>query len=337
MSLEIRLKKPSKVYREGETVKGSVAVVTKDPLSHSGLFLAMEGTVNLQLSAKSVGMFEAFYKSLKPVQLVNYSLELCKPGKFPSGTTEVPFELPLKPRTGKTLYETYQWSLCEHHVFPSSWYEALHSSPKTCRSHPNSSSSTTKAHPRLRTSRWSSPFLPSHWPMSRRRASVPDFLVSGKIDTVNCCITKPFTGELTVDHCQAPIRSIELQLVRVETCGCAEGYARDPTEIQNIQIADGDVCRGSTIPIFMIFLTALYLSNTYHFNFQDRIWGEHCHSVSGWSLGYRELSDHLDQVLTCVHMCVCVYLFGILCVCVNVWDIQILNFLQYMYFVLYLY
>jgi hypothetical protein len=38
---------------------------------------------------------------------------------------------------------------------------------------------------------------------------------------------EPFTGELCVEHCDAVIRSIELQLVRVETCGCAEGYARD--------------------------------------------------------------------------------------------------------------
>ena len=42
----------------------------------------MEGSVNLQLSAKSVGVFEAFYNSLKPIHLVNYSLEIAKPGKL---------------------------------------------------------------------------------------------------------------------------------------------------------------------------------------------------------------------------------------------------------------
>lgn len=35
--------------------------------------------------------------------------------------------------------------------------------------------------------------------------------------------------------------------------GCAEGYARDATEIQNIQIAEGDVCHGLSIPIYMVF------------------------------------------------------------------------------------
>ena len=85
------------------------------------------------------------------------------------------------------------------------------------------------------------------------RANIPDFRVTGRIDTVNCSIAKPFSGEVTVERSAATIRSIELQLVRVETCGCAEGYARDPTEIQNIQIADGDVCRGVPLPIYMVF------------------------------------------------------------------------------------
>lgn len=35
--------------------------------------------------------------------------------------------------------------------------------------------------------------------------------------------------------------------------GCAEGYARDATEIQNIQIAEGDVCHALSIPIYMVF------------------------------------------------------------------------------------
>lgn len=44
--------------------------------------LFVEGSVNLHLSAKSVGMFEAFYNSVKPIQLINYSMELAGPGKL---------------------------------------------------------------------------------------------------------------------------------------------------------------------------------------------------------------------------------------------------------------
>ena len=54
---------------------------------------------------------------------------------------------------------------------------------------------------------------------------------------------------------EAVIKSIELQLCRVETVKNPDNgaIAREATEIQNIQIADGDVCRNLVIPMYMIF------------------------------------------------------------------------------------
>ena len=78
-------------------------------------------------------------------------------------------------------------------------------------------------------------------------------MVRGRLDSDKCCITKPFTGEIVVEHADAVIKSLEIQLVRVETCGCAEGFSKDATEIQNIQIGEGDICRGLAIPVYMIF------------------------------------------------------------------------------------
>lgn len=251
-SLEIKFKRPSKIFKDGDTVKGTVAVTSKDPLPHNGLSLTMEGVVNLQLSAKSVGMFEAFYNSLKPVQIINYSVELAKPGKLPSGTTDIPFELPLKPKSGKKLYETY------HGVFVNIMYTLKCDMKRSLLSKDLQKVAEFIVEYGDGCSRSQDKpvefcITPESLSNVKERLNVPDFKVVGKIDTVNCCIVKPFTGELSVERCSAPIRSIEIQLVRVETCGCAEGYARDPTEIQNIQIADGDVCRGVLIPIFMIF------------------------------------------------------------------------------------
>lgn len=60
-------------------------------------------------------------------------------------------------------------------------------------------------------------------------------------------------GELTVEDSYAPIKTIELQSVRVERCGAEQGFTRDTTEIQNVQIAEGDVCGGLPIPIYMVF------------------------------------------------------------------------------------
>lgn len=48
-----------------ESVAGVVLLVCKEAVQHHGITLNMEGLVNLQLSSKSVGVFEAFYNSVK--------------------------------------------------------------------------------------------------------------------------------------------------------------------------------------------------------------------------------------------------------------------------------
>ena len=87
----------------------------------------------------------------------------------------------------------------------------------------------------------------------RDKNRVPKFRIKGLIDSTICYIGEPFTGELIIEHCEQLIKSIELQLVRIETCGCAEGYACEITEIQNIQIGDGDIARNVPLAIYMIF------------------------------------------------------------------------------------
>ncbi|KAI2660151.1 Down syndrome critical region 3 [Labeo rohita] len=250
VSLDIRLKRANKVYHEGERVSGVLVISSKDALQHQGVCLGMEGLVNLQLSSKSVGVFEAFYNS--PIQLVSSNMEVVKPGKIPAGRTEIPFEFPLQAKGNKVLYETY------HGVFVNIQYTLrcdmrrpllakdlsktcefmVHCQPQKSKLQPNPVDFT---------------ITPETLQNVRERSSLPRFLIRGHLDATSCAVTRPLTGELLVESSEVAIKSIELQLVRVETCGCAEGYARDATEIQNIQIAEGDVCRGLSIPIYMVF------------------------------------------------------------------------------------
>jgi hypothetical protein len=72
-----------------------------------GIKLLVEGSVSLQLSARSIGLFEAFYSSLKPVQLISQEFEVCPGGKFANGVTEIPFEFVLKANNGEELFDTY--------------------------------------------------------------------------------------------------------------------------------------------------------------------------------------------------------------------------------------
>jgi hypothetical protein len=218
--------------------------------------MRMEGSVQLQLSAKSVGLFEAFYNSIKPVQLVLQTAQIAAPGKLKAGTSELPFEFKLEALPGQTLYETY------HGVFVNIQYQLSVDMPRgmlaknltaslefLVEKEPLVMQELNNAEP--------VPFeiTPNSLENVKKSSikNVPDFKVVGSLDRAISDITQPFTGHLAVIHCAVPIKSIELQLVRVETCGCADGYAKEATEIQNIQIAEGDVLRGLQIPIFMVF------------------------------------------------------------------------------------
>ncbi|XP_013382522.1 Down syndrome critical region protein 3 homolog [Lingula anatina] len=250
--LDVRLKKVNKIYREGDVVAGLVVIQSKDSVQHQGITLTVEGNVGLQLSAKSVGLFEAFYNSLKPIQLLHYNLDIAKPGKLPSGKTEIPFEVPLKPKGNKTLYETY------HGVFVNIQYTIKVDMKRSLLNKDLQKQlefivEYKEQEEKAKAKVVQFTISPETLQNVKEKVNVPRFKVKGKLDTAVCLITKPFTGELTVESSEAPLKSIELQLVRVETCGCAEGYAKDATEIQNIQIAEGDVCRGISIPIYMVF------------------------------------------------------------------------------------
>ncbi|XP_052061277.1 vacuolar protein sorting-associated protein 26C-like [Mytilus californianus] len=253
-TLDVRLKKVNKIYKEGDVVAGVIVVTSNGDLQHQGITLTVDGAVTLQLSAKSVGLFEAFYNSLKPIHLINYSLEISKPGKLPSGKTEIPFEVPLKPKPNKTLYETY------HGVFINVQYSIKVDMKRSLLSKDLQKSiefivenKTTNKDEKNKSKAIPFTISPETLTNIKEKGNVPKFKIKGKLTSSVLNITEPLTGELMVDSCDAQIKSIEIQLVRVETCGCAEGYAKDATEIQNIQIADGDVSRGLLIPIYMIF------------------------------------------------------------------------------------
>jgi len=234
-------------------VRGVVVVNTKGRLSHNGIKLVMEGNVGLQLSAKSVGLFEAFYNSVKPIQLMFYSIELANPCKFEDGATEIPFEFKLEALTGQSLYETY------HGVFVNIQYLLKADMPRPLLA--KNLQKSLEFIVEVQT-----PNIPKSMPLNFNIApeslenvkknslkNIPHFKITGSLETTCFNINKPFAGEITLEDSEAVIKSIELQLVRVETCGCADGYAKEATEIQNIQIADGDVCRNMPIPVFMVF------------------------------------------------------------------------------------
>ncbi|KAK9875968.1 hypothetical protein WA026_011069 [Henosepilachna vigintioctopunctata] len=235
-----------------ENVTGHLQISTPTDFKHDGIFLVMEGAVNLQISSKNVGIIDAFYNSVKPIQLLSSTCEISNSGRIPSGVTHIPFEIPLKAKANRTLYETY------HGVYVNISYLLRCDIKRSFLS-----KDIQKIQEFLVQSKHSIlPLVKELRPVeinltpriiSGSDAGAPDFHLYGRLDSTYCNISKPITGHLKFKKCAIPVRSLELQLVRVETCGCAEGFAKESTEIQNIQIGDGDIPLNTEIPIYMIF------------------------------------------------------------------------------------
>jgi hypothetical protein len=85
---------------------------------------------------------------------------------------------------------------------------------------------------------------------------MPDFHIVGALDKVHIDIDTQLSGFIRVVKCDTPITSVEIQLARCESCASEtrQEKGREITEVQNIQIGDGNVLRGDwDIPIFMKF------------------------------------------------------------------------------------
>jgi len=251
MSLDITLNRTDRIYRPGDKVTGSVIVTSKGGFAHSGITIQMLGTVTLQLSAKSVGLFEAFYNSLKPITIVDYVTTIEKTGKI-DDSKEYPFEFDLKALEDQEFYETY------HGVYVNIMYtlkaelvrkfigKNLMKQLEFIVEKPSSE--------KIEMVLEKFTISPENTEIaSKRLKDFPEFEVEGYLKAVKCSISYPFEGQICIKHCSEPIKCIELQLIRAETCGCADGFAKEATEIQNIQITDGDVAAGLKVPIFMIF------------------------------------------------------------------------------------
>lgn len=53
-----------------EFVQGSVVISSPAPFKHNGISITVEGSVQLHLSGKSIGVFEAFYNSTKVTSIL---------------------------------------------------------------------------------------------------------------------------------------------------------------------------------------------------------------------------------------------------------------------------
>jgi hypothetical protein len=252
-SLEVRLNRLDRVYRPNEKVEGVVVVNAYKGWSHSGVHLDIEGFIFLSHNNRGVigGIRDM---ANRPTNILKQTLTIAPSGKFPDGPNEVPFEFPLTPVKDQTLHESYHGLFisvvyiiqvtCDRGVLKkglSKDIEFLVELPgqgDTKDPEAKSFSITPESLGGLN---------------AKQLAAIPKFSIAGKVHRTRCPINQPFTGEVIVEMAQAPVKAMELQLVRVETVTMEGRTTKESTEIQTIQIGDGNVCRNLSVPMYMVY------------------------------------------------------------------------------------
>lgn len=259
----------------GETVTGAVVVKTDSSTRCKSVVLQVRGSVDPKAlaSRNQQGIFEKLQEDLKPYVMLNISVPLGAGAdgdtslKFPEGTTELPFSFPLVGTTTLPngtpvpLIETYSG------VFISCRYEVKATVSFTFQSQTSQPAELFLVSPgqaeqdvfKINGSEsYAFDFTSMQCRKSRKAAEVgmPDFHIVGSIDKLHIDIDSALSGFIRIVKCSVPITSVEIQLARSESCASElrQDKGREITEIQNIQIGDGDVLRGDwDIPIFMRF------------------------------------------------------------------------------------
>jgi len=240
-----------------------VIVSARGGWQHKGITMRVTGSVKLTASQRAVGLFESTVQSqIKPKEILKLEgIEVIPPGRVPDGHSEYPFEFVLRPTVkGEALRESY------HGVYVNVTYTIAVECKRGAFKAPLERELEFIVEVPTATP---PPSDPKHFAItpeslenvrSASLSSIPRFKVTGKLHRQSCPITLPFTGELVVEQADAAVTSVEIQLVRAETVRVAHdaggGFAtnaREATEIQGIQIADGDICRNLVVPLYMIF------------------------------------------------------------------------------------
>lgn len=254
-SIEVRLKRVDRVYRPNERVEGTVVINAYKGWAHQGVKMTIEGSVLTSTVNTGIGIIDNLASSTRPFSIMREEISVCPPGNMPNGVTEIPFQFAVTGSSGQSLLESYHGVFinvvylikvnCDRGVMKKNvsreiefiievpMKKNMDQEPGDFEINPDVLENSGNLDP----------------------SSFPKFRLLGKVHRYNCPISQPFTGEIVVEHSDAAIRSLELQLVRLETV-LGEGHSvvlKEATEVQLIQIGDGDVCRNMAIPMYMVF------------------------------------------------------------------------------------
>ncbi|KAJ6340263.1 hypothetical protein OIU77_008091 [Salix suchowensis] len=232
-----------------EPVEGKIVINSPSSISHHGIRLSVTGSVSLQVRGGSAGVIESFYGVVKPITIVNKSIEVKPPGKIGSGTTELPFTMVLKQIGEKSLgrfYETFHGTdvsiqyLFTVDIARGYLYKSLSATTEVIVESDKADVLERPVSPEMAIF-----YITQD---TQRHPLLPEI----KRLSILFVQLLMLNGELTVETSAVPISSIDIHLLRVESVLVGEKIVTETSLIQTTQIADGDVCRNLTLPIYVI-------------------------------------------------------------------------------------
>ncbi|KAF5226582.1 hypothetical protein ECC02_000083 [Trypanosoma cruzi] len=261
--LTVQLDRVGGTYFAGEEVTGCVVVNYATSSSFVDINLTVLGVVAIQFPyGENASVFRRV-GNIKPLKVMSLQIPLFRRGtQIPAGKTEVPFTFEIRAsHPDVPLVQTYTGVhvTCNYTIVAIS--TGIMSSdvsevvpiyvivPGQGQPPPHVLKEDTGV--RFELNEESLEVLCDR-PTPSDRVN-PNFLLEGCFDRYYNDIDIPLSGWIVVRRCSAKILSIELQMQRVEQAATPGKIVREVTELQTIQIADGNVLRNLEIPIYMIF------------------------------------------------------------------------------------
>ena len=244
------------VNKRATMLIGEINFITDIELNHRGVYALVDGCVHFNKNGNVVNLDYKLESYTRSIRIFSQRFDFLGAGIIPAGKTCFPIEMQLCP-------QKEYWIESYHGVYIS----VVYSVAIICDLGMLNGSTTCGTEFYLEfPQRNKNALIPDAMPLKyflthehvRNDAAEPfgvaKFNISGIINRTVCFMDEMFAGELVVNYSNTPIKSIELQLARMESITDSEGKTtREMTEIQNIQVVDGDIARGVSVPLNMSF------------------------------------------------------------------------------------
>ena len=251
MDIKINLESFNKTYSIGDSITGNISIKNKKYESKYDLSLTLIGRnyISNKRTQPPIKVNEIF---------ITKQHKIITNGDLKKGLTlDQHFSFPLIPEENEKFYESYRG------VVLSIYYE-INANVKLIT---NEEFSSEKIRIEIIVpgmgirENFGCKLVPYYFTLTPKNIEenklenekLPDFNIECFINNINCNFNKPFDGYIIIHNCNVEIKSVELQFLRHEEAEVNGNKINETTEIQNLQIGDGDVNKNVEIPLFMIF------------------------------------------------------------------------------------